>query len=68
MVGEAYIPSWKEGGCALLIKWRATLARAQTGGQKFLRSVVSDLPRHAEAKVALHLFDRRTDPPYWRGF
>jgi hypothetical protein len=29
--------------------------------------MLSDLPRHAEAKVALHLFDRRGDPSFLEG-
>ena len=36
-------------------------------GKPYETGMLSDLPRHAEAEVALHLFDRRGDPSFEEG-
>src|SRR5579884_1556888 len=47
-------------GWTAALCFKASRMRYQTGMR-------SDLPRHAEAEVALHLFDRRSDPSFKRG-
>ena len=57
-----------EGGVAAPIKkCNATLELGAAGEVKRLLQQAIDLPRHAEAQVALHLFDRRVDPSFKEG-
>src|SRR5262245_58343806 len=59
---EDLFPSSKEGRPRRSIKCDATLVSARPGRSNQSCSKVSDLPRCALFKVALHLFVGRSDP------
>jgi len=52
----------------ILVELRSRFATPEDGVEHQWFPLRSDLPRHAEAKVALHLFDRRGDPSFEEGF
>ena len=53
-------PPARRGRCALQTKCHATLEQGAAGEVR--HASVFDLPRHAEAEVALYLIDRRGAP------
>ena len=59
-LGHGHLPSFEEGTLRPINKMLRYLRQGAAGEVRHTHK--SDLPRHAEAKEAWHLIDRRGDP------